>query len=681
MSLEASSVRANVAKLERNTKTRKLLTPAEKTKVSALAKAIADISAAEKAQKLAAAARRKEEEEARQKDAEAAAAAEAETAEQRRKRKKLARKLRKLSTRTTVPLPQDADAAKANMEAVLDSLKRIVPQEISGRAAKFDAALFAEAELQRITHVHKSAQVISKRDKEHNKRKLEQAHAALVEKERERWRVEARMAWIQAAYKQHKAEGKDPPTMEDALEAVTNEMAERAVTLERILGMEKQSQLTDKERRQEMRLRQEREAEYQKQEKERAAESFANMPEEVRKLHLAQQDKLARLQLKWNAMDVNHEQRRAQRVETFDQMIRQRSRLWHEHVTWLMKHGAPITDKKGNLVPKTDPDTNKPLIDPETNQMVMARHAPGQKVYIAFTVPPESFTEYAYEWLPTKDARVYTEQQAIAELEEHEAYADNPKLSAFDRAQIEEAGALLRNVVRDLADSDPLTTFVFKLIVQCDAIRPTFGRGHQLGPRMISAVSTCHFNEQADKKRLAARGLLKTFKKICAFCDGYILVADELLKTCGTCRESDKVAHKHQYFCCKPCKQSHVIKVHEKSQEAKRKRQRDLAKAAKQRKKAEQARRAAIRNARSDRRGDAQEEAMNVGVGYGFETPANFFEVEWPLAQEDDDDDELPLLIDASGEVEPPPPSDASADEARWDGPRSRPIKTPSTRN
>ena len=75
MSLEASSVRANVAKLERNTKTRKLLTPAEKTKVSALAKAIADISAAEKAQKLAAAARRKEEEEARQKDAEAAAAA------------------------------------------------------------------------------------------------------------------------------------------------------------------------------------------------------------------------------------------------------------------------------------------------------------------------------------------------------------------------------------------------------------------------------------------------------------------------------------------------------------------------------------------------------------------------------------------------------------------------------
>jgi hypothetical protein len=422
--------------------------------------------------------------------------------------------------------------------------------------------------------------------------------------------------------------------MDEAVCAITTEMAAKRVTLERILGMEEHvnKQMTDKERRQAMRAHHEQAAEFEAKQKERQAEELAKMPESVRQLHIAQQDKLLRLQIKWHKDGVNHEQRRAQRVAMFDQMIRSRSKLFHEHSWWLVNNGAPVTDREGNLLPKLDPVTKKPVIDEATGKHVPMRHTPGQKVYIEFAVPPESFTEYAFEWLPAKDARVYTEAQARAQLESHERLVDDPTLSPFQRAQREEAVVLLRQLVDYLADCDPSTTFVYKLSVQCDGIRPGTGSGHALGPRMMYSLSTCGFNEQSNKKRIAARGPLQRFAKVCAFCDGFILVADELLKFCGTCRDTpggaNKSQCKHQYFCSKQCKQSHIVREHVDSQQAKRKRKRDNAKAAKQRRKEEDARRAVIREARSQRKGDRQVAAMDEGVGYGFTVPAGFFELE-----------------------------------------------------
>lgn len=130
----------------------------------------------------------------------------------------------------------------------------------------------------------------------------------------------------------------------------------------------------------------------------------------------------------------------------FDQMIRSRSKLFHEHALWLVNNGAPVTDREGNLMPQLDPETKQPMIDKETGKRILMRHEPGQKVYIEFEVPPESFTEYAFEWLPAKDARVYTEAQAISQLESHERLVDDPTLP-FQRAQREEAVVLLRQLV------------------------------------------------------------------------------------------------------------------------------------------------------------------------------------------------------------------------------------------
>lgn len=684
----ASDVRANVAKLEKDAKAAAELTAAEMTKAAVIAKAISDMAAKELADKQADHARRLEHQRLKKHgslaEQEAAAAKEAECAMKQKEAKKLRRKLSKKEARAArgvVTREREIPIVNAAKEALLTSIQSLVPEvvvPIGGQSVRIDPVMFAEAELQRATYTPSvsvkaesatskrevklapNVAVLSKNEKWRKVNRVEEAHAQLLSDKRAEWLTNARMKWIAYTRAKRIDDNKDQaaqyanrvavsgnkdepepvpmvmPTIEEAVDMVPDRFAEEAVTLDTILGMspETKVEMTEREINASKRAQAAKMAEAKAQQQASQEERLASMPEHVRNMHIKHQKRLIEMQTYWMTQEgLDHDARRAMRAAEFDQMIRQQSRKWHEHALWLYNNGAPVVDRNGDMVAVVDPVTKKPVIDPVTGKKTPMRHAAHQKVYIEFSVPPESFTENAREWLPAKDARVFTEAQAKQSLEEQEEHSDDPRMTVFEREQRAESVALIRKLVSHLEECDPQTMFVYKLAVQCDGIRPGAIGGHSLGPRMIFAVSSCGFNEQKHKDRIAALGPLKERKQMCAFCDGYILVPASMFRVCGTCRENPKTkvhATKHQFFCSKPCKESHVARMHKDSKPAKRKQRKANLKARKLVQNEEEKRRADLRRARDIERGNRQVEAMDVGVGYGFSVPDNFFEEEWP---------------------------------------------------
>lgn len=520
----------------------------------------------------------------------------------------------------------------------------------NSHATKLNSALFVEAEIARRTfratgskassgETVKGVPVRSKTEKEHQRRWIEKRHKKELEAARVKWLHDARVKWLEAARVR-----RPDAMLSDAIAAITYDDAAKAITTNE-LSEETRANLTDKEQKRALRERQERVAEEKKQRHEEHEAIVADMEPGERRVWEQTRRKLHDLQVRWHLATppIDHNRRRADRLAACDQMVRFRSRWWHHQAQELYELGLP---------------------NEADGAEAGSRHPGGEKVYYVITMPPESFMEFAYDWDPKQDTQVFPESHAIRLLHAHEASARDLRLTALQRAERKGAEELLRQLVRDLDACDPTESFVFRLAIKCDAWHPLAKPDTPGGSMLLHGQSTCHKDEQDNIPRIVNLGPLRGPHQICGACDGYILVADDLIKSCDVCNGPYNLAVKaakakaeardirvlsrapqeeeeeekeepvplpdHIVFCCEPCKRAHIIVHHPNNiiakKQAKRMREKRNKKAKARALLAKEKLRRDVAIARAHRKEDAHDLAMEEGPSHGFTVPDGFFD-------------------------------------------------------
>ena len=549
---DASSVRENTLRLEGDARARALMSSMERHNAAIIAKAVTDLSRAEAAKRAAA-----EEERRFHRAAKLDAALYAEL------------ELQRLAT--LPPKPSARQVRKAE--------QRRLKEELLGQAAPQPKQKYA------------NMAVLSKGERERGRRKTEQRHAEELETARQQWLAVAREVWLEDELKRlaplaeaaaAAGEAEVPePTAADAERAIPYAIACREMTLDVLLRRDKGSlhAMTARERKEAHRARVRAQAEDEKRRADFLALDKKKMTKQMQEVYEQHQKRLLENQLKWAAdKELNHALRRQNRVREIEQMIRFRSAWWMDRAFTCFYMGIPKLDAKGRTYAATDPETGKPLL------ATLARKPPGEKFYFHIRVGPESWWDYCPAWVPSHDVQIYTEQHARDLLHAHEKSAADPTHSPQQRAGLQQAEILLRNLVRNIAACEPTEAFVYRVEVECDGLRPGAIEGEPMGPKTEHLTGWCGAAEWTNLDKIVNEGgILRQAPLICMQCDGSILEKRaEHIKSCDRCPAQS-------FLCSKHCKLEHVKERHPDTAAAKRAGKKAANKAAKRAQKLEEA--------------------------------------------------------------------------------------------
>jgi len=354
--------------------------------------------------------------------------------------------------------------------------------------------------------------------------------------------------------------------------------------------------LTTRERKAILRERQKEHEADVKRRDELVSEHLDKLPAAKKELMRTHQQKVEQLQFQWRAFtNVQHEQRRSMRVQYFRQLICYASDQFFPLAAEAFVGGIPRMNRDFQLVPEIDPATDEPRIDAATGQRVVARVTPpGERFYMQFACPPESFVQFAFAFCPRETRFV-----SLTKLSEQLAKEEETNGTDTDMA------VMYRTLVRAVKTYDPAREFVFMLQVQNDAVRP----GEE--GVMTWGTGVCTHRECDEPQKIAALGPLKQKPCMCGNCGGFIIVPASRHSRC----EKDE-ACTSLVFCSPQCKRAHLTNKHEDSAEARKRAKKAAKKAANKAERAAQTLHAERIKAHQQRdQADREDKGESFGLG------------------------------------------------------------------
>lgn len=278
----------------------------------------------------------------------------------------------------------------------------------------------------------------------------------------------------------------------------------------------------------------------EKQQEEFKAKELARMGAEGKRQLARQQAKIAQLHVAWFSLTTaTHEKRRQDRVRMLMQFVRFRSQHLFALAREQYENGVlKINSRTLRIMPELVAETKQAFVDPDTGFNRPARLSePHTPLYLEIECPAESQFEGDCNFIMNR-VKARSLPHLEKELEAHHG--------------VEAADGLLRDLIRQVKSYDPDDSFIVKLCVNCDSLRPDTQACSRFA---VFRVARFEDRGEENHAKIAAMGPLKVKPHVCGSCTGFILLDPARAGKCGMC---DAVP----LFCSPACKRAHRRNVH-----------------------------------------------------------------------------------------------------------------------
>ncbi len=402
-------------------------------------------------------------------------------------------------------------------------------------------------------------------------------------------------------------------TPEEAIEAITEAMAEAAITPQKIAeqitlaSFTRTDTFTPKQKKERRKIEEAEQRKLQEQAEERQKKRDESMnAEQKQKAELAAKAVLeCQLQwANWLQYSVNvvpgvstpkphlvqdaikkHTQRQTDRMNAVQQLVHQLSEELHDTALQCIVQGTPCIDS-GRLLYEAAAEAGEEKQLTHNHEMarkdaegnpVVARHPPCARVYVELTFPPESVTEKLVpDWNPWDKHEVVSIDQLQEKIERCESKVANKKAEdPLDKEgklrPLEDELRVFIHLKRELVDTPMQTHVLVLLTVGCDAIVPRPPHpALKKGAKYMSIVM--RHDHHKDREYINKLGAFTKPALRCHADGNFILLGTPLRYGGHAVPEADAATLQIKWckradcggvsFCSEQCKREHVRKCH-----------------------------------------------------------------------------------------------------------------------